>query len=248
MACKLVLLVCAAALVGVASARSVSADGSSGRAAQEVSGWLGDLRAAYRVYGECAAQDLSTCLKLKLVSALDRAARSVNDVEVVDGVSLVRDAAAAATEASASAGAKSEQQLAEELPRALGDRDDALNSMIADRALSFLQSHTLQLKFPSALTEEGRKKKNNMGGLLLLPLLMGAMMVPLALGGLALLAGKALLVSKLALVLAGVIGLKKLLSGSHGGGGEYQVAHHHGRSLDAAHDLAYRAHAPSPSA
>lgn len=49
-----------------------------------------------------------------------------------------------------------------------------------------------------------------------------AAMVPVAIAGLYILAGKALIVSKIALLLAGIIGLKKLLSskgGSSGGGG-----------------------------
>lgn len=49
-----------------------------------------------------------------------------------------------------------------------------------------------------------------------------AAMVPVAIAGLYILAGKALIVSKVALLLAGIIGLKKLLSskgGSSGGGG-----------------------------
>lgn len=49
-----------------------------------------------------------------------------------------------------------------------------------------------------------------------------AAMVPVAIAGLYILAGKALIVSKVALLLAGIIALKKLLSskgGSSGGGG-----------------------------
>jgi hypothetical protein len=86
--------------------------------------------------------------------------------------------------------------------------------------------------------------------LLLLPLLMAGSLIPIALAGLALLAGKALIVSKLALVLAGIIGLKKLLSGSGGGHHEssYQVVSGHGhgsvRSLQDPHLLAYRSYAP----
>lgn len=89
--------------------------------------------------------------------------------------------------------------------------------------------------------------------------MMGAAVVPLALGGLALLAGKALIVAKLALVLSAIVGLKKLLSGGgddHGGVQVVQVPSggHHRRSLplppspmtgvsgDAAHDMAYAAH------
>lgn len=93
---------------------------------------------------------------------------------------------------------------------------------------------------------------------MLLPLLMllklkAAALLPLALGGLALLAFKALIVGKLALLLAGLIGLQKLLGSKHSSQSYEVVAHphyshsssygdehgHYGRALDA-HDLAYR--------
>lgn len=93
-----------------------------------------------------------------------------------------------------------------------------------------------------------------MGGLLLVPLMIGGTLIPLAFGALALLAGKALIVSKLALVLAAIIGLKKLLGG---GGGGHESGHVEvvggghgggwGRSYEeeqAAQNLAYSAHVP----
>lgn len=49
--------------------------------------------------------------------------------------------------------------------------------------------------------------------MMMIPLLLGGTFVPIAYGALAMLAGKALIVSKLALVLASIIGIKKLLSG-----------------------------------
>lgn len=50
----------------------------------------------------------------------------------------------------------------------------------------------------------------------MIPLLLGGTMIPIAYGALAMLAGKALIVSKLALVLASIVGIKKLLSsGGH---------------------------------
>jgi len=66
---------------------------------------------------------------------------------------------------------------------------------------------------------EGRKKKEKKGSgaMIMIPLLLGGTIVPLAYGALAMLAGKALIVSKLALVLASIIGIKKLLSGGGGG-------------------------------
>lgn len=78
-------------------------------------------------------------------------------------------------------------------------------------------------------------------------------MVPVAMAGLYMLAGKALIISKIALLLAGIIALKKLVaskqsmpaptwsSGGGGGGSGWE------RSIDAQtmennHNLAYRAH------
>lgn len=102
--------------------------------------------------------------------------------------------------------------------------------------------------------EEGRGKKKRMAGLLLIPLVLAGTLVPLALGALALLAGKALIVSKLALVLAGIIGLKKLLTGGgergHEPAHEVHVGSSHGsgwgRSYEKeqAQNLAYNAYAP----
>lgn len=85
----------------------------------------------------------------------------------------------------------------------------------------------------------------------MIPLMMGGSMIPMALGTLALLAGKALIIAKLALVLSLIIGLKKLLTNddhsssyqvvSHGAGGHYR------RSLqddELAQSMAYRAYIP----
>lgn len=60
----------------------------------------------------------------------------------------------------------------------------------------------------------GRGKKKKYAGPILVGLMMKGMMVALAYKALALLAGKALIVSKLALVLAGIVALKKLFSGN----------------------------------
>lgn len=90
-----------------------------------------------------------------------------------------------------------------------------------------------------------------MGGLLAIPLLIGGTLIPLALGALALLAGKALIVSKLALVLASIIGLKKLVSGGGESGGHevVQVGGGHGSSgwARSSHDIVYSAYKPHSS-
>jgi Protein of unknown function (DUF1676) len=76
-------------------------------------------------------------------------------------------------------------------------------------------------------------------------------MVPVAIAGLYVLAGKALIVSKIALLLAGIIGLKKIIASKQSGGGQqgWQQGGGSGggweRSIDTNmdnHNLAYRAH------
>lgn len=94
---------------------------------------------------------------------------------------------------------------------------------------------------------EGRKDKKDKGGFVMIPLLLGSTIIPIAYGALALLAGKALIVSKLALVLASIIGIKKLVSHSSSGHetsrvglstGNDRVGAGWGRDID----LAYSAH------
>ena len=72
-------------------------------------------------------------------------------------------------------------------------------------------------------------------------------MVPVAIAGLYILAGKALIVSKIALLLAGIIGLKKIVAQKQSSGGQQQWSSGGGassgweRSIDT-QNLAYRAH------
>nr|XP_012228120.1 PREDICTED: uncharacterized protein LOC105675499 [Linepithema humile] len=245
--------VCLAVLTAV-SARSAETNPTSNSineqqtARSSGNGIFGELRHVYQVYKECSAAELSPCLKLKLLTAMDRISRSAQ-LNVAEGVTLVQDEPIA----NESEPEKSVQEIEASLPRALEDKEDALNGMIFDRIVKFFQSHTLKLKLPNVdelqrgFVEEGRKKKK-MSGLLAIPLLIGGTLVPLALGALALLAGKALIVSKLALVLASIIGLKKLVSGGHDHGHEVvQVAGGHGSGgwARSGHDLAYSAHKPA---
>lgn len=93
-----------------------------------------------------------------------------------------------------------------------------------DSLTNFVESHSLEVKFPKETSqqfaraiEEGRGKLKKVAGPLLLAF--GAKLialVPLFLGGLIFLAFKALIVSKIAFLLAAVLGLQKF--GGGGGG------------------------------
>lgn len=84
-------------------------------------------------------------------------------------------------------------------------------------------------------------------------------LVPIAIGALFLMAGKALMISKIALLLAVIIALKKIIASKSGGGGTavYSAGHGGGhggwhssgggwdkRSYDEAQKMAYKAYAP----
>jgi hypothetical protein len=99
------------------------------------------------------------------------------------------------------------------------------------------------------------KPKKGGGVLLAAGAAMAAMMAQAMLGKIALIAGKALVVAKVALAISAIIGLKKLFSSS--GGESHQVVyatggHEHGGwqgrafapDLPQAHDMAYNAQKP----
>lgn len=99
---------------------------------------------------------------------------------------------------------------------------------------------------------KGKKTKKLLLPLLLLFKLKAAALLPLIIGGLALVAFKALIIGKLALLLSGIIGLKKLLESKNTHQSYEVVAHphyggdehggHYARSIDA-QNLAYSAQA-----
>lgn len=155
-----------ALLLATASARSAETNPTSNSineqqtARSNGNGMFGELRYVYQVYKECAGAELSPCLKLKLLSAMDRVSRSAQ-LNVADGVTLVQDESTA----NESEPERSLQEIEAGLPRALEDKEDALNGMIFDRIVKFFQSHTLKLRLPNveelqrSFAEEGEKGK-----------------------------------------------------------------------------------------
>lgn len=161
-----------ALLLAVASARSAetnpttnSIDGEAGRSATGNGNVFGDLRQMYQIYKECADEDLSSCLKVRLLSVIDRVSRSVQ-LNVADGVTFVQDDPISEANVASDEPPKSLQEIEASLPRSLEDKEDALNAMIFDKVVKFFQSHTLKLKLPNveelqrSLVEEGERKSS----------------------------------------------------------------------------------------
>lgn len=200
------------------------------------------------IYVDCARKDSASCVKYKVFSFVDKLLGQKDTFTLAEGVTVVKTPGAEA----------------EGAPRAL-DTDASVETMAMDRLQRLLETHTLKVDLKGsdivgvvssagraledaarsfvgddALVEESRGKKKKaqklLGPLMMAVALKAAALVPLMLGGIALIAGKALLIGKIALVISAIIGLKKLLSG----GGKHVtyevVAHpHHSSSHSSSH-------------
>ncbi|XP_055677156.1 uncharacterized protein LOC129786282 [Lutzomyia longipalpis] len=182
------------------------------------------VRAAIRVYDECqrAEAGFSVCLKKKAITFIDRVTK-VDAINVGEGVRIVRSADSPVVDVPKSLG----EDLEKSLPRNAEARDEALTTLLADRVARFLSSRTVMVTLPKVSpdeigrsVEEGRGKMKKMMSMMMMGFAMKmAAMIPVAIAGLYVLAGKALIISKIALLLAGIIALKKLLSQKNSGGG-----------------------------
>ncbi|XP_070507762.1 uncharacterized protein Osi14 [Chironomus tepperi] len=174
-------------------------------------------------FGSCFDnEDITTCLTVKGIAALNRAARASN-IQITKGVVLTRDPTYAR-----SGKALSENEIVTSLPSENEERSSRLFEMATESVSEFLKSHSLQFKLPEETTQEvsraleegrGKLKKKLKGPLLMFLGSKIFALVPLFLVGLAFLAFKALIVSKIALVLALVLSVGKMMGGGGGLGG-----------------------------
>ncbi|KAH8323550.1 hypothetical protein KR067_013228 [Drosophila pandora] len=179
-----------------------------------------------RVYDECQdTNDFIGCLKQKALHALTRALDQ-DSIKIADGLVL-------------------EKQNHSEAESILGSLTDARqfgNLAPIDRALlskadKLIRTHTLKIDIASGGDEDAsvgrghkhghKKKKHKDGGHIkyVVAALLTAMGIagPLGLKALAAIAGKALVISKVALTIAGIIALKKLFSHDHSEETSFQV-------------------------
>ncbi|XP_001949843.1 uncharacterized protein LOC100159210 [Acyrthosiphon pisum] len=174
--------------------------------------------------------DFITCLKAKAIVTLDRMSRD-DSLPLTGSVTLVHGDSTHRRQRSDQGPEVSELELQSK-------PDDALNNMLYDKAVRLLSGRVVKVGLPEVTPdqlrtalEEGRgKMKKTMGMMMTMGAMKAMMIIPLALGVLFLLAGKALIISKIALVLSLIITLKKLLSKSGGGGGGSEHMMHESHS------------------
>ncbi|XP_012287509.1 uncharacterized protein LOC105703592 [Orussus abietinus] len=214
---------------------------------------------ALQVYSSCSEEeDLTVCLKVRALRFFDRAARSA-DIGLADGVRIIMTDDAKAKDGRANGG-RSLNEIEATLPKEPEAREAAVDEALLDRAGRFLSTHTVELSVPEEVSrgfEEARKKKKIVKSLLPILLLLklkAAALIPIALGALALIAFKALIVGKIALIISLIIGLQKLLGSKHQsyevvahpvhGYGHEEHHEHSGWARSSGSDLAYSAYKP----
>ncbi|XP_022164202.1 uncharacterized protein LOC111029496, partial [Myzus persicae] len=188
-----------------------------------------------------AAGPATVCLKSKALTALDRALGKPA-LTLTDGVTLTaRAGKSLAVDPQAD---RADRAALDAAPDA-DSKNALLDDMLASRMDRLMSTRTIAL---DGAGQEGRKKKDKamQQAMMMAGMMAAAVMGPMAFKILALIAGKALLLSKIALVLSGIIALKKLLQPQQGGHESESVSHHYGRSFHRpeAHDVAYSGQKP----
>ncbi|XP_058460334.1 uncharacterized protein LOC131435996 [Malaya genurostris] len=178
----------------------------------ENSWFTGELSVLQKVYDDCQdKQDFTGCLKGKALTAISRAI-DMESVQLVDGISLV----------------KQEVAEKESIPllgdaRALSGLGEVDRSIL-DKLNKFFQTHSLRIDMQK---QDGvaRGNKNNKHHRYLIAAFLTAMGIagPIGLKVLAAVAGKALVISKVALTIAGIIALKKIFAHDHHEETSFQV-------------------------
>lgn len=200
------------------------------------------------IYNDCLQKDSAACMKIKFLSFIEKYLGKQDTFAITEGVTVVKTS-----------------NEPDGAPRS--SPDDSIESIILNKVQGFLKTHTVKIDLEGSkilnavqstgralndvvdnltddesLEEEGRGKKKKaqklLGPLMAALAMKAAALIPLALGAIALLAGKALIVGKIALVLSAILGLKKLLSGGHGKHVTYEVVSHphHSSSHVATHE------------
>lgn len=115
----------------------------SGNAGGSSAGFWKDLSLVYRIYQQCTGENMSVCLKVKLLTGLEKAFRTSKSLQLFEGIQFVTSTDAAQRRSHQPP--ISEQDIEAVLPRGIDAKDQVLNSMIMKRLASFLQDHTLQV-------------------------------------------------------------------------------------------------------
>lgn len=210
------------------------------------------------IYNDCLRKDSVSCVKYKLFSFVDKMIGQKDTFALTEGVTVVKTPGTIDSSEGAPRSLGGDESIDSMiLNRVQGflqshtikvdlKGSDVVNAVASTgRALEDVSDTIFGSDEGSAVSGESRGKKKKaakiLGPLLLALGLKAAALLPLVLGAIALIAGKALLIGKIALVLSAVIGLKKLLSQEKHVTYEVVAHPHHSTSHSSSHGDAYAA-------
>lgn len=246
MALKVFGILCGIALVSALPAEETP------RQARNIIGGDSDLMES--IYSDCLRKDSVSCVKYKLFSFYDKFMDQRDTFALTEGVTVLKtDQPEGVAAPRALTGDESiESLILSRVQNFLQTHTvkvelkgaDVVNAVSSTgRALEDVSDNIFGGDDSANEVNEARGKKKKaakiLGPLLLALGLKAAALLPLILGAIALIAGKALLVGKIALVLSAIIGLKKLLSQEKHVTYEVVAHPHHSSSHSASHGEAY---------
>lgn len=171
------------------------------------------FRAMKKIYNVCENSDeMFKCMKVQALKLTDRALK-LPTIKITDGLSIIKKDEADSDSRSMNQ-VEFDNETVMDLPSAQVD------DMIVERVNKFMDSHQVAVNVPRLLTsaetprlvEEGRKKMKKMMGPFIAALALKGGILTMVYHSIAIVAGKALIIGKIALVISAIIGLKKLVT------------------------------------
>lgn len=244
---KAFTILCGIALVSALPAEEV-------RGAQSRNAVSSESDLMESLYTDCVRKDSVSCVKYKLFSFVDKMIGQKDTFALTEGVTVIRSPTPDGTDGAPRTftGDESIESLVmsrvQNFLQSHTIKVDLKGSEIVNavsstgRAFEDISDNLFGDEANEIQSEaRGKKKKaaKILGPLLLALGLKAAALLPLLLGAIALIAGKALLIGKIALVLSAVIGLKKLLSQEKHVTYEVVAHPHHSTSHSSSHGEAF---------
>lgn len=171
------------------------------------------FRAAKKLYNNCENDsEFFKCMKIQAIKLASRAVK-IQDIKVMDGLSFTKKSGA--TES------RSNNILAHINDNELNNfASEKLDKVLFELTKNFVDSHEVNLNIPRLLSsentprlvEEGRKKMKKYMGPFIAALALKSGILTMVYHSIAVVAGKALIIGKIALVISAIIGLKKLVT------------------------------------